>query len=92
MPFLLATTTFSALLRRLFGGNSTSETMSSNEANKQTMKMYREEFLNFFPTLLAILVNRRESDPRVKIAYDHLEEVSCSSDVFHISYYTYTKN
>ena len=70
MPFLLVTTTLSVLLRRLFGG-------SNDEPNKQSMKMYREEFLNFFPTLLAVLVNRRESHPRAKIAYDHLEEVSC---------------
>ena len=89
MPFLLATTTLSALLRRLFGDNSTGEAMANNDASKQSMKMYREEFLNFFPTLLGILVNRRESHPRVKVAYDHLEEVSCLSDVFHASYSLY---
>ena len=40
------------------------------------MEQYREEFLQFFPTVLGILMNRRKSHPRAKLAYDHLEEVS----------------
>ena len=70
MPFILVSTSLSVLLRKLFGGK-------KHETNKQNMKVYREEFMNFFPTILTILVDRRASvHPRVKTAYDHLEEVS----------------
>ena len=40
------------------------------------MNLYREEFVNFFPVVLTTLVDRKVSNPRVKVAYDHLEEVS----------------
>ena len=69
MPFMLVLTSLSVTLRRLFGNKKC-------EPNKQSMKVYREEFVNFFPTILNILVDRRALNPRVKTAYNHLEEVS----------------
>ena len=47
------------------------------------MEQYREEFLQFFPTVLGILMNRRKSHPRAKLAYDHLEEVKSFTVVVH---------
>ena len=75
MPFLLALTTVSTVLWKLFGASKSKR----NEVDKQTMKIYREEFIAFFPTILTTLVNKKASHPRVKVAYDHLEEVSCLS-------------
>lgn len=72
MPFLVVTT-FSVILWKLFGDSKSKE----NKVNKQIMKLYREEFVEFFPTILTTLVNRRVTNPYVKLAYDHLEEVSC---------------
>lgn len=72
MPFLVALTTVSAVLWRLFGASKSKRI----EVDKQIMKIYREEFIEFFPTILTTLVNRKASHPCVKIAYDHLEEVS----------------
>ena len=73
MPFLVVVTTFSVILWKLFGDNRS----RTNKVDKQIMKKYREEFVDFFPTILSILINRKASHPRVKIAYGHLEEVSC---------------
>lgn len=69
MPFILVLISVSVLLWKLFGNK-------KRETNKQCMKVYREEFLNYFPTILTILVDRRVLNPRVKTAYNHLEEVS----------------
>ena len=73
MPFLLALTTVSTVLWKLFGAGKS----KINGVDKQTMKIYREEFIEFFPTILTTLVNKKASHPRVKVAYDHLEEVGC---------------
>jgi len=75
MPLLTVVTTLSVILWRLFGDDK----KDRNKVGKQSMKIYREEFVNFFPTILTTLITRRASNPRLKIAYDHLEEVSCLS-------------
>ena len=75
MALLAVVTTLSVILWRLFGDNKSDR----NKVGKQSMKIYREEFVKFFPTILTTLVARRTSNPRLKIAYDHLEEVSCLS-------------
>lgn len=79
MPFLLALTTVSTVLWKLFGASKSKR----NEVDKQTMKIYREEFIAFFPTILTTLVNKKASHPRVKVAYDHLEEVTCLCQCVH---------
>lgn len=70
MPFLALTTTLSVILWKLFGDNKVKE-----KVGKQSMEIYREEFVDFFPTILDTLVNRKASNTRLRIAYDHLEEV-----------------
>ena len=74
MPVLTAITAFSVVIWKSFG-----QWRSKDDQNKlgkrQCMKQYREEFVQFFPTVLSILMNRKTLHPRAKLAYDHLEEV-----------------
>jgi len=75
MPLLTVITAFSFLIWKSFGQWCSKD--NQNKAGKwHYMEQYREEFLQFFPTVLGILMNRRKSHPRAKLAYDHLEEVS----------------
>ncbi|XP_065901609.1 farnesyl pyrophosphate synthase-like [Dysidea avara] len=73
MPLLTAITTFSVVIWKCCG-QWCSEKYQNKAGKRQYMKQYQEEFIQFFPTVLSILMNRRTSHPRVKIAYDHLEE------------------
>lgn len=77
MPFITAVLAVSRILRRLLGEDELDEKRRKERAasSQRYIKIYNEEFVRFFPTVLSILVGRKSSIPRLTTAYDHLEKV-----------------
>ena len=73
MPFISSLLATSNLLYRLFQGTSSGQ---KSKTGKRYMKQYREKFVQYFPTLVAELTERKLFDSCLKDTSEHLKEVN----------------
>jgi len=76
MPFISSLLATSSLLYRLFQGTLSGTKFSKVKTGKRYMKQYREKFVQYFPTLVAELTERKLFDSCLKHDSEHLKEVS----------------
>ena len=75
MPFISSLLATSSLLYRLFQGATSGTKLRKAKTGKRYMKQYREKFVQYFPTLVAELTERKLFDSCLKRTPEHLKEV-----------------
>ena len=76
MPFITSLIATSNLLYRLFQGMSSGGNVRKAKTGKRYMKQYREKFIQYFPTVVAQLTQRKLFEFGLKDTSEHLKEVS----------------
>ena len=76
MPFISSLLATSNLLYRLFQGTASGVKSRRTKTGKRYMKQYREKFVQYFPTLVAELTERKLFDSSLKDISEHLKEVN----------------
>ena len=75
MPFISSLLATSSLLYRLFQGTNNGAKSRKTKTGKRYMKQYYEKFVQYFPTLVAGLTERKLFDSCLKRTPEHLKEV-----------------
>ena len=76
MPFISSLLATSNLLYRMFQGTPGAEGPRQTKTGKRYMKQYREKFVQYFPTVVAELTERKLFDSCLKDTSEHLKEVN----------------
>lgn len=75
MPFISSLLATSSLLYRLFQATTDGARSRKTKTGKRYMKQYFEKFVQYFPTLVAELTERKLFNSCLKRTPEHLKEV-----------------
>ena len=76
MPFITSLVATSNLLYRLSQRMASGANVQKAKTGKRFMKQYREKFVQYFPTVVAELTQRKLFESGLKDTSEHLKEVS----------------